>query len=754
MSLKTRPGLHAVKTTGQQGLRQLNSLSLGLGSTMKVTLFIVKTLQKHRPMPSLNALSRSCSTLMVAALAAVFTQLSLAQASNPDLKDPPPIDLSRYDRPSGLDLTGRDLSVAASQDLFKSMNGQWINTTDIPSDKSSYGSFMELRDLSDQQLKTLITELQDKTRQHSPAELKVARFYESFVDTKTIDRQGLAPLRSQLKAIEHIQSVNDLVRFLGANQYRLNSPIDMGVSPDQKQPTINRTIIAQGGLGMPDRDYYLKPEDARLSNAKAQYLVYLSTLAQLHMAPHHAGPPSPEALDKATRVLALESKIAQVHWSRIQNRDTLKSYNPMSVEELQKAAQACNWTLYLKSAQLGNVRQVIVAQPDAIEKISALLASEPLQDWKDYLTLQVLNLTSPVLPQAFRDARFAFYGQVLSGAKKPLPRWQQGIQELNHTLGEEMGRLYVARYFSAKDKDHVKTLVANLMQAYKVSIDSLTWMSPATQQKAQEKLAAYSIKIAYPDRFRDYSALKINASQALANRERSMAFEWARAVAKVDGPVDKSEWHMNAQTVNAYYNPTQNEIVFPAAILQPPFYNARADDAVNYGGIGAVIGHEISHGFDDQGSQYDGEGKLNNWWTPEDRAAFERVTQALVKQYDAYEPIAGTHVKGLLTLGENIADLSGLQIAFKAYQAQLGGKPSPVIDGLTGEQRFFLGFAQVWRSKTREAALLKQVTTDPHAPAEFRANGAAVNHDAFHEAFKTQASDGMYKAVEDRIRLW
>ena len=281
MSFKTRPGLHAVKTTGQQGLRQLNSLSLGLGSTMKVTLFIVKTLQKHRPMPSLNALSRSCSTLMVAALAAVFTQLSLAQASNPDLKDPPPIDLSRYDRPSGLDLTGRDLSVAASQDLFKSMNGQWINTTDIPSDKSSYGSFMELRDLSDQQLKTLITELQDKTRQHSPAELKVARFYESFVDTKTIDRQGLAPLRSQLKAIEHIQSVNDLVRFLGANQYRLNSPIDMGVSPDQKQPTINRTIIAQGGLGMPDRDYYLKPEDARLSNAKAQYLVYLSTLAQL-----------------------------------------------------------------------------------------------------------------------------------------------------------------------------------------------------------------------------------------------------------------------------------------------------------------------------------------------------------------------------------------------------------------------------------------------------------------------------------------
>ena len=690
-----------------------------------------------------------CAGLLWAAIPSSWAQAAAASPAST-----PPIDLSRYASPSGLDLTGRDLSLSPSQDLFKSMNGQWLKTTEIPSDKSSYGTFMELRDLSDQRLQTLITELQDKKHRHTASEAKVARFFEAFIDTKTIDRQGLAPLRSQLKAIEGIQTVKDLVHYLGANLYRINSPLEIGISPDEKEPTVNRTIIAQGGLGMPDRDYYLKADDARLANAKAQYLVYLSTLAQLKTDPLETGSPSASAMEQAQRVLALEGKIAQVHWSRIQNRDTLKLYNPMSLEQLQQSASAWDWALYLQSAHLGKVKRVIVSQPDAIEQIAQLLVKEPLQDWKDYLTLQVLNLNASVLPKAFRQAHFEFYGKVLSGAKSPLPRWQEGIQALNHTLGESIGKLYVARYFSAQDKAHVQSLVADLMQAYKVSIDSLPWMSAATKQRAQEKLAAYTIKIGYPDRFRDYSALEIKSANALGNRERSLAFEYARAVAKVDGPVDKTEWHMNAQTVNAYYNPTQNEIVFPAAILQPPFFNAKADDAVNYGGIGAVIGHEISHGFDDQGSQYDGLGKLNNWWTPEDRSAFEKVTLALVNQYDAYEPIPGAHVKGQLTLGENIADLSGLQIAFKAYQAHLGGKPSPVIDGLTGEQRFFLGFAQVWRSKSREQALLRQVTTDPHSPPEFRANGAAINHDAFQEAFKTKPGDGMYKAPQDRIRLW
>ena len=690
-----------------------------------------------------------CAGLLWAAIPSGWAQDAAAAPAKT-----PPIDLSRYAGPSGLDLTGRDLSLSPSQDLFKSMNGQWLKTTEIPSDKSSYGTFMELRDLSDQRLQTLITELQDKKHRHTASEAKVARFFETFIDTLTIDRQGLTPLRSQLKAIEGIQSVRDLVQYLGANLYRINSPLEIGISPDEKEPTVNRTIIAQGGLGMPDRDYYLKADDARLANAKAQYLVYLSTLAQLKTDPLHTGSPSPSDMEQAQRVLALESKIAQVHWSRIQNRDTLKRYNPMSLEQLQQSASAWDWALYLQSAHLGKVKRVIVSQPDAIEQIAQFLVKEPLQDWKDYLTLQALNLNASVLPKVFRQAHFEFYGKVLSGAKSPLPRWQEGIQALNHTLGEDIGKLYVARYFSAQDKAHVQSLVADLMQAYKVSIDSLSWMSAATKQRAQEKLATYTIKIGYPDRFRDYSGQQIKPANALGIRERSLAFEYARAVAKVDGPVDKTEWHMNAQTVNAYYNPTQNEIVFPAAILQPPFFNAKADDAVNYGGIGAVIGHEISHGFDDQGSQYDGLGKLNNWWTPEDRSAFEKVTLALVNQYDAYEPIPGAHVKGQLTLGENIADLSGLQIAFKAYQAHLGAKPSPVIDGLTGEQRFFLGFAQVWRSKSREQALLRQVTTDPHSPPEFRANGAAINHDAFQEAFKTKPGDGMYKAPQDRIRLW
>ena len=699
-------------------------------------------------------LSRRSPVFLAIGLVLAGGHCCAAEVAKPTPSSDVGIDLSCYNHPSGLDFSGRDSEVNVNQDLFKSMNGQWIKSTEIPSDQSSYGTFMALRDLSDQRLKSLITELQDKKHPHSMAEAKVVRFYESFLDTQTIDRLGLVPLHDQLQAIERIQSIKDLVEFLGINQYRINSPIGMGVSPDEKVPTVNRTTMTQGGLGMPDRDYYLKGDDARLANTKVQYGVYLSTLAQRLADPLHDSPPSKNAKDMAERVVALESKLAAVQWTRIQNRDTLKLYNPISLKDLQKTAPAWDWALYLKSAQLGSVNRVIVSQPSAIEASSQLLVREPLKDWKDYLTLQVLSLNATVLPKAFRDAHFAFYGQVISGAKSPQPRWKEGIQEVNQTLGEVMGALFVERYFSSTDKAHVQALVANLLRAYKVSIAALTWMSPATKQKAQEKLDAFTVKIGYPDHFRDYSGLQIKPADALGNRETSLAFEWGRAVAKVDGPVDKSEWQMNPQSVNAYYNPTQNEVVFPAAILQPPFFNATADDAVNYGGIGAVIGHEISHGFDDQGSKYDGEGKLSNWWTPEDRAAFEKITASLVQQYDAYEPLPGAKVKGQLTLGENIADLSGLQIAFKAYKTLLAGQSSPVIDGLTGEQRFFLGFAQVWRSKTRDEALLRQVTTDPHSPAEFRANGAAVNNDAFHEVFKTQPGQGMYKAPEDRIRLW
>jgi len=646
---------------------------------------------------------------------------------------------------SGLDLAGVDPAVHPQDDLFRAGNGHWLATTEIPADKSSFGMVAQLRDLSDQRVRAIVEGLAAAKPKAGSLEQKIGSYYASFTDTAAIDKAGLAPVKPLLDGLAAVKTREQLAAWMGRHVGVVDQPFALSVDPDFKQPGINRLVAAQGGLGLPNRDYYLK-DDARLTKARAAYETYLQALARA------AGLPQPE--ETAKRVLALEKRLAEVQWPAEENRDPQKTYNPMTPAELAAKAPGLDWAALFSAASLPALDRVVVSQPSYVTAAARLLGEASLEDLRAYLSMRALDGSADVLPQAFRDARFAFRGTALSGASSEVPRWQQGVADLNQALGEAVGEVYVKRHFAAADKARMLKLVNNLLAAYDESIAGLTWMTPATKAKAKEKLSKYLVKIGYPDVWRDYGALQVKDGDAVGNRQRAARFDWQRQAAKAGKPVDKREWLLTPQTVNAYYNPSLNEIVFPAAVLQPPLYNTAADDAVNYGAIGAVIGHEISHGFDDEGSQFDGDGVLSNWWTDSDRKAFEAVGARLVAQYEGYEPIPGKHVNGKLTLGENIADLSGLQIAYKAYLRSLGGKPAPVVDGFTGPQRFFMGWSQAWREKMREPRRLQLLTLDPHSPPEFRANGAAINHDGFHEAFKTQAGDKMFKPAEERIRIW
>ncbi|MDT9001808.1 M13 family metallopeptidase [Paucibacter sp. APW11] len=648
--------------------------------------------------------------------------------------------------PSGIDKQHFDATVRVQDDLFGAVNGHWLKTVELPADKGVHGAFIELRDLSDQRVRSLLDSLLAGQPAAGSKEEKIARYYQAFLDTEAIDKAGLAPVQPLLAAIDAIGNAKQLSAWFGAVQGQQATPIQLNVGADFKQPTVNRTVASQGGLGLPGRDYYLKRDDARMAKAREAYVRYLTTLATT------LGEADPAAA--AQRVLALETKIAAAHWDPVRLREPTKTYNPMTPAQLTKAAPGLDWQGLLAAANLAKIDRLIVGQPSTAREVARLVAREPLADWKLYAKLHTLDAHAGVLPKALREARFELRGVALSGASAERPRWQQGVEQVNAALGEALGELYVAQYFPAAHKAKMDQLVGNLLAAFGESVDSLSWMSAPTKKAAHEKLGKIMVKIGYPEIWRDFSALDVRTGDALGNRLRSQRFEWQYLAAKAGQPVDRREWGMLPQQVNAYYEPTTNEIVFPAAILQPPFFNAEADDAVNYGGIGGVIGHEISHGFDDEGSQFDADGKLRNWWSKADRKAFDAVTAKLVAQYNGYEPIPGKHVNGQLTLGENIADLSGLQVAFKAYRRSLGGKPAEVIDGYTGDQRFFIGWSQVWRSKSREQTALQRLTTDPHSPSEFRANGAAVNSDAFHEAFGTKSGDQMFKPSSERIRLW
>ena len=649
-------------------------------------------------------------------------------------------------RASGLDLSGLDPSVRFQDDLFRAANGSWLASTEIAPDKARYGAFTQLGDLSDERLHAIVEALASGSHAPGSLEQRVGAFYTAYMNTDAIDAAGLVPIEPLLAEIDAIATPSEFARWQGRMQGYIDTPISWWVAPDFGEPGIERALTWQGGLGLPDRNYFLQHSDARLAQARVAYATYLTTLAML------AGEPDPA--HAAQRVLAIEHCIAECHWDKADTRDPQKIYNPMTPAALAKMASGFDWPAFLEGAGLGGVDRLSVSQPSAVTGITGLFAQIPLDDWKLYFRLHVLDTSADTLPKPFREARFAFRGTALTGATEEPERWRGAIAALNRALGEDVGQLYVARHFAPEHKARVLGLVEDLLAAFRESIDALEWMTPATKLQAQIKLSSYTTKIGYPETWRDYDSLVVDEGEAHGNALRSARFEWKRLALKVGQPVDRYEWAMTPQTVNACYDPSRNEIVFPAAILQPPFFNMAADDAMNYGAIGAVIGHEISHGFDDQGSKFDGDGVLRDWWTEADRSAFEAIGYRLVAQYEAYEPLPGRHLNGWLTLGENIADLAGLQIAYKAYQRSLRGQLAPVIDDHDGPQRFFLAWAQVWREKVREARALQLISTDPHSPAEFRTNGAAVNHDGFHSAFGTQVGDSMFKPALERIRIW
>jgi putative endopeptidase len=650
---------------------------------------------------------------------------------------------------SGIDTQFIDTSVRPQDDFFTHLNGKWLKNTEIPSDKASWGTFMQLRDDTAPQIKAIIEAAQaDKAAKPGSETRKIGDLYASYMDEARREALGTKPLSGELQKIRSLkdkQALPGLVAHL--SKIGVSTPYGIYVSQDMRKSSEHVVYISQSGLGLPDRDYYLKQDDAKLAEVRAKYLKHVEQTLAL------AG--AKDAAAQAKAIVDFETDLAKVQWTRVENRDPVKRYNKMSVAELGKLAPGYDWNAALAAAGVGSkLDTIIVNQPSYFTGLNDVLARTDLSTLKSYFEWQLLREFSPLLSKAFVNQSFSFYGTALSGVAEQAPLWKRGVGAVESALGEAVGKLYVKQHFPAERKARMEELVKNLVNAYGQSIDNLDWMSPETKKEARAKLAKFTPKIGYPDKWRDYSKLSIERDDLVGNAMRTANFRYNYQLNKLGKPVDRTEWGMTPQTVNAYYRSTTNEIVFPAAILQPPFFDMRADDAVNYGGIGAVIGHEIGHGFDDKGSQSDGDGNLRDWWTEQDRSAFKARTDKLVKQFNGFSPLPGYNVNGELTLGENIGDNAGLSIAYKAYKLSLGGKPAPVIDGLTGDQRFFMGFGQVWRSKMREAQQINQVKTDPHSPGQFRANGTVMNMPEFYEAFGVKPGDKMYLAPQERVIIW
>ena len=673
------------------------------------------------------------SILTTTALVTLALFAVSAAAAKPDIGD------------FGFDTAGMDRSVPPGEDFYMFANGTWNKDTVIPADKARFGAFDVLSDRSLSRSRSII-EAAAKAGPAGDADAqKVGAYYTAFMDEAGIEARGLRPLQPLLTQFAAITTRAQLAEALGAlQQLGVSTPVRISVQQDPKAPQRYMVDLRQGGIGLPDRDYFLV-DTPKFADTRDKYRAHIAIMFRL------AGLSEPEARAKA--VFDLEHDIAQAQWTRIEQRDPVKSYNLRDVAGLSSGAPGFDWPAFLAAAGLGNETRFNATEPSAFAGFAKLAADRPLPVWRDYMTLRLLEARAGVLPKAIRDEAFAFNGTVLSGQPEEQPRWKRAVNATNGALGEAVGKLYVAQYFTPAAKAQADTLVANLRAAMAARIETLDWMSPATKAQAEIKLASFDPKIGYPSKWRDYTALKASADDAFGNANRAQAFEYQRNLHKLGGPLDRTEWGMTPQTVNAYYNPPKNEIVFPAAILQAPFFDPNADPAVNYGGIGVVIGHEISHGFDDQGRQYDSTGTLRDWWTPVDAAKFKVRADRLIAQYDAYEVLPGTHIKVGLTLGENIADLAGLRISYDAYHLSLHGKPAPVIDGLTGDQRFFLGFAQVWRERQRDAALLSQVTSNPHSPGEQRAS-TVRNFDPWYAAFNPKPGGKLYLTPEQRVRIW
>lgn len=650
---------------------------------------------------------------------------------------------------SGVNVANQDSSIRPQDDFYQYANGKWLNTVQIPADKSSWGAFNQLRESSLVQLHGIVDKLiANKHLQSNSNQQKLVNLYQSYMDESGLNQLGATPLQDLFKQIDQLQSIQQIPGLMAKLAMNgVKTPYEFAIHQDARNSSVMVADLYQSGLGLPDRDYYLKHDDKNMLAAFTEYRKYVAAML--------TALGDKDATTEAEQIVALETKLAQLQWTKVENRDPIKTYNKYSLDKLDQLAPSYAWNDYLSAANLQDkVTYLVISQPSFITGFNQLLKDIPLATWQAYFRWQTLNSFAPYLSDQFVQLNFAFYGTALSGVPQNKPRWQRGLSVLENTMGEALGQLYVKEYFPPQNKAKIEKLVANLMAAYRQSIASLEWMSPATKIKAQEKLATIMLKIGYPTEWQDYSTLQIKPHQLVRNLQSSAQFEYQRNINKLGKPVDRTEWDMTPQTVNAYYNPELNEIVFPAAILQPPFFNVNADPAVNYGGIGAVIGHEISHGFDDQGSQYDAFGNLHDWFTSEDHARFAEKTHALVEQYSQYSPISGYHVNGELTLGENIADNSGLDIAYKAYKISLKGKPSPIIDGYSGEQRLYLGWAEVWRAKVREAQQIILLKTDPHSPPSVRGNATLRNQPGFYQAFKVEFGDQMYLAPAKRVTIW
>jgi len=645
----------------------------------------------------------------------------------------------------GIDLTNMDTSVKPGDDFYRYVNGLWLAENHIPEDRSSWGSFAELQKLSEERVNSIIDELSASSSASSPEAQKIRDLYNSFADQAGIEQRGLAPAKADLDRLGRVSSYEEIAKAMGDPMLALPTPYNLYIDVDPKNPERYAVNVTQGGLGLPDRDYYLR-DDEQFPEIRKQYVAAIGQMLTLAKI---AG-----AEQKAQAILDLEHALAEVQWPADQRRDAEKTYNPVTREELIKLAPQFPWNAFFESAYLGKQPDFIANEKDAFPKMAAIFRKTPVETWQAYLQFHYLQTFAAMLPKAIDDANFAFFGTVLSNQPAQLPRTTRGVRFVSAQLGEAVGKLYVERYFPASSKAQMEALVDNLRAAFAERVKTLEWMSDETKKAALRKLDQFTVKIAYPDTWRDYGALKIDAKDLLGNAQRSGAFEWNRQTSRLPGPVDRSEWGMTPQTINAYYNPGLNEIVFPAAILQPPFFDPNADPAVNYGGIGAVIGHEIGHGFDDQGSKYDGRGVLQSWWTAEDRSRFEERTQKLVQEYNGFEPLPDIHVNGQLTLGENIGDLGGMQMAYAAYHRSLGGKPAPVIDGFTGDQRFFMSWAQVWRSQMRDGVLRQVVLSNPHSPPTYRVNGVVPNVDAWYAAFGVPEDATLALPQGRRVSIW
>ncbi len=648
---------------------------------------------------------------------------------------------------SGISLENMDTSVKATDDFYRYTNGTWLEKTEIPADKSNYGSFSKLYDDAQKNLRTIIEDAsKDKNAKPGSDEQKLRDFYNSFMNETEVEKLGFEPLKPLIAKINAAETHEQLAGVIAyASAMGVGAPLGWYVNNDAKQSDQYAVYVVQSGLGLPDRDYYLK-DDEKSASQRDAYVKYMTDMFT------YIG--SEDAAEAAKRVMSIETQIAEKQWTRVESRDANKRYNKYSTEEFAKYMGDFPWQEYAKVAGLDKVDSVIASQNTYLQAFGEMYSKVSVSEWKEYLTAHLINEYASNLSKQFADRNFEFYGTELRGIEEQRPRWKRAVSGVDTVLGELLGRLYVAKHFKPEAKERMEELVANLIKGFEVGINELEWMSAETKKSALEKLSKFTPKIGYPDKWKDYSTLEIKAGDLVGNYMRYSVWAHDQMLAKLGKPIDTTEWHMTPQTVNAYYNPVMNEIVFPAAILQPPFFNLEAEDAVNYGGIGAVIGHEIGHGFDDQGAKYDGDGNLRNWWTESDQEQFQERGKMFSEQYSKFEVFPGEFVNGDLTLGENIGDLGGLTIAYKAYLLSLNGKPAPELDGFTGEQRVFLGWGQIWRRLYRDEALRDRLITDPHSPSEYRVNGIVQNMPEFYKAFEVKEGDGHYLKKEDRVKIW